>query len=300
MVLGQWSMVSAQVSAHMKLWDRKYRYPRVNVLEFQGDTPPLASYDAVYGHGAMWENEWIGFRVYMDHRQSIDLYGKRIAQMELDSTNFYTTDAQWEAGYGEDILFVGGSIGAGSFRGVEHGALKFVNPVKTRGQRILQEGPDTAIVEIYATDWQCLGKAVQFRQRFTAVRGHREVMVDVWLDGCLDTDTFATGVQKFEFNTSGIMRSDGLVCSWGSNVPDKEGHPDRVHTLGIAVRVPEAYLIEVKEDALNYLCLVHPVNGHIRYWLSAASDLQQEGGFHSAQQWLNYCKALVNDRSLQP
>ncbi|MBQ8968723.1 MAG: DUF4861 family protein [Bacteroidaceae bacterium] len=302
---GRLGWVSAQVAAHMKLWDRKYRYPRVNQVEFQGDVPQLAMYDAIYGHGAMWENEWIGFRVYMDHRQSIDLYGKKKMQLELDSTNFYTTPAQWQSGYGEDILFVGASIGAGSFRAYdEQGGLAFVSPVKARGQRVLSEGPDTAVVEIYATDWQHQGRTLQFRQCFTALRGHREVQVDVWLEDTpspltshlsllppLDSLTFATGVQKFEFNTSGFMRSDGLVASWGSNVPDKEGHPDRVHTLGMAVRVDEANLVDVKEDDLNYLCLIHPVAGHMRYWLSAASDMQQEGiAFHSAEEWFRWVK----------
>ena len=311
---------TAQVAAHMKVWDRKYRYPRVNAVEFQGDVPSLAMYDAIYGHGAMWENEWIGFRVYMDHRQSIDLYGKKQARLELDQTNFYTTDEQWAAGYGEDILFVGQSIGAGSFRGYvlkdeekgekvnggkgeKGGELVFVNPVKARGQRVLREGPDTAVVEVYATDWQYEGQTLQFRQRFTAIRGHREVQVDVYLSGEgvsggewrvesgeRNDILFATGVQKFEFNSSGTMRSDGLVASWGSNVPDKEGHPDRVHTLGMAVRVAEENLVEVREDDLNYLCIVRPVDGHIRYWLSVASDLEEGGGFHSAREWFEEVK----------
>ncbi len=286
----QLSTIQAQVSAHMKLWDRKYRYPRVNSIEYKGDVPSLAMYDAIYGHGAMWENEWIGFRVYMDHRQSIDLYGKKKAQMELDLTNFYTTDEQWAAGMGEDILFVGGSIGAGSFRGYEGDTLSFVNPVVARGQRVLAEGPDTAVVEIYANDWQYAGCTLQFRQRFTAIRGHREVLVDVWLQGAdVDALRFATGVQKFEFNSSGFMRTDGLVASWGSNVPDKEGHPDRVHSLGMSVRAAEENLVETKEDALNYLCILRPVGGHIGYTLAVASDLQPDG-FHTANAWFQWCR----------
>lgn len=324
----QLSTATAQVTAHMKLWDRKYRYPRVNSIEFKGDVPSLASYDAVYGHGAMWENEWIGFRVYMDHRQSIDLYGKKQARMELDETNFYTTDQQWAEGYGEDILFVGGSIGAGSFRGYVDEAPVFVNPVKARGQRVLKEGPDTAIVEIYADDWQYQGHCLQFRQRFTAIRGHREVQVDVFLEeqgarckkqercfgqeecpakassqsSVLNSQSsilnpqssilFATGVQKFEYSTSVLMQSDGLVASWGSNIPDKEGHPDRIHTLGMAVRVAPENLVKVKEDELNLLCIVRPVHGHIRYWLAVASDLQQQGGFHSANEWFKWAQEM--------
>lgn len=284
----------AQVSAQMKVWDRKYRYPRVNSIEYKGDVPSLAMYDAIYGHGAMWENEWIGFRVYMDHRQSIDLYGKKKAQMELDQTNFYTTDEQWTAGFGEDILFVGGSIGAGSFRGYEGDTLSFVNPVEARGQRVLSEGPDTAVVEIYVRNWQYADRLLQFRQRFTAIRGQREVQVDVYLEGKdVDVLRFATGVQKFEFNTSGFMLTNGVVASWGSNVPDKEGHPDRVHTLGMAVQVAEDNLVEVKEDALNYLCILRPVNGHIRYTLAVASDLQQEGGFHSADGWFQWVRSRL-------
>lgn len=292
-----YAVVSAQVRAHMKLWDRKFRFPRVNAVEFQGDEPPLAMYDAIYGHGAMWENEWMGFRVYMDHRQSIDLYGKKRPGMELDATNFYTTDEQWEAGFGEDILFVGASIGAGSFRGYVGDSLLLVSPVRARGQRVLREGPDTAVVEIYATDWEYMGRRLQFLQRFTVLRGQREVQVDVFLtadSGCaVDDLRFATGVQKFEFDTSGIVRTDGLVASWGSNVPDKAGHPDRVHTLGMAVRASRENLVEVREDALNYLCVLRPVGGHIRYWLAAASDLQQEGGFHSAAEWFEWVRGEV-------
>lgn len=283
---------TAQVHAHLKLWDRKYRYPRVNVVEFQGDVPQLASYDAVYGHGAMWENEWIGFRVYVDYRQSVDLYGKKHPQMELDSINFYSTPELMAQGFGEDILFVGPSVGAGSFRGYEDGAPVFVNPVKARGQRVLNEGPDTAVVEIYASDWQYKGRTLQFRQRFTAIRGHREVQVDVWLEGCTDEDVFATGVQKLERNNKGLMRKEtGLVGSWGANVPDKENHPELVETLGIGLRVSRDNLLEVKEDALNYLCLLHPVHGHIRYWVAAASDMQEEGeAFHSATDWFRWLK----------
>lgn len=280
----------AQVHAHMKLWDRKYRYPKVNSIEFQGNVPSLAMYDAIYGHGAMWESEFVGFRVYMDHRQSIDLYGKKQLQMELDSTNFYSTREDMEHGFGEDILFVGASVGAGSFRGYEAGEPVFVNPVSTRGQRVLNEGPDTAVVEIYATDWQYHGRVIQFCQRFTMFPGHRDVRVDVWLTGCPDEEIFCTGVQKLESASEGFMQTDGLVGSWGSNVPDKGNNPDLKETLGIGLRVDKVNLVEVKEDSLNYLCLVHPVGGHIGYTLAVASDMQQVGGFHDSKSWFKWLK----------
>ena len=273
----------------MKLWDRKYRYPKINSIEFQGDVPQLSSYDAIYGHGAMWENEWIGFRVYVDYRQSVDLYGKKTAQMELDSINFYSSRDLMAKGFGEDILYVGSSIGAGSFRGYEGNKPTFVQPVSARGQRVLNEGPDSAVVEIYARDWQYQGKTLQFRQRFTALRGKREVQVDVWIEGCSDRDIFCTGVQKLESDNMGYTDRRGVVASWGSNVPDK-AQKDLVERLGMAVRVDRQNLVEVREDDLNYLCLVHPVRGHIRYWLAAASDMQQKDGYHSSSDWFSWVR----------
>ena len=42
-----------RVYAQLKLRDQKLRYPRINSVEFDGTADPRATYDAIYGHGAM-------------------------------------------------------------------------------------------------------------------------------------------------------------------------------------------------------------------------------------------------------
>ena len=289
----------AQVYAHLKLRDAKLRYPKLNEIEFPGTTPTRATYDALYGHGAVCENEYVAFRVYMDHRQSLDLYGKRRPQLELDSTNFYT-DAHWRAkGYGEDILYAGTSVAAGSFRGWEDGHLTYIEHVGARGQRILKAGPDTAQVEVWDKDWQTNGKTLQMRQVYTMIRGKREMQVDIFLEGADDKDLFVTGVQKLEMDNEGFLGSrpksrnrhrrelKGLAASWGCNVPEK-GHPEIIHGVGLGVYVPSLYLHHTQEDDLNYLCFVHPVDGHIRYYISAYAWMQEENGFAKAEDWFGW------------
>jgi len=279
----------AQVYAQLKLWDSHLRFPKINEIEFQGADMTLATYDAIYGHGAMWESEYVGFRIYMDHRQSIDLYGKKYPQLELDSTNFYS-NASWMArGYGEDILFAGQSVAAGSFRGYVDGNPSYIDMVSARGQRIVNPGPDTVIVEVWDRDWEYKGKILQMTQRYTMLRGHRDVTVDIYLEGCSDDEIFATGVQKLEMDNEGMMEKRGLVGSWGRNVPDK-AHPELVEALGIGVYVPGKYLVQVKEDDLNYLCLLHPVKGHIRYYLAVAADMQVDNGYHDSKSWFGWLK----------
>ena len=47
----------------------------------------------------------VALRIYMDNRQSVDIYSKTTPQLELDVTGFYTTRDQLAQGYGCDILW---------------------------------------------------------------------------------------------------------------------------------------------------------------------------------------------------
>lgn len=277
-----------RTAAFMKVWDRKYRYPYINAIEYQGRNEPLATYDAIYGHGAQWESELVGFRVYMDHRQSIDIYGKPTPQLVLDKTNFYSTREDIAAGLGCDILFAGASVGAGSFRGYVDGKPTYVDSVEARGQRVIASGPVRAIVEVTDKNWFYNGKHLQMRQRYTIYAGHRDVEVDIRLAGAdIDSETFCTGVQKIEMDNEGYMEfTTGLVGSWGRNIPDKAAE-DLVEGVGLGVNVDLRYLTQKKEDDLNYLTILHPVDGHIRYHLAICA-LMEKDGFKDAKSWFNW------------
>ena len=273
-----------RTAAFMKVWDRKYRYPYINSIEYQGRNEPLATYDAIYGHGAQWESELVGFRVYMDHRQSIDIYGKPTPQLVLDKTNFYSTREDIAAGLGCDILFAGPSVGAGSFRGYVDGTPTYVDSVEARGQRVIASGPVRAIVEVWDKNWLYNDKALQMRQRYTIYAGHRDVEVDISIAGAgIDDELFCTGVQKLELDNEGFVTTDGLAGSWGRNIPDKAAE-DLIEGVGLGVCVPAAFLSTTKEENLNYLMLLHPVGGRIRYHLAICA-LMERDGFKDSQSW---------------
>ena len=289
-----------RVNAFMKVWDRKYRYPRINSIEYQGSNPPLATYDAIYGHGAQWETELVGFRVYIDHRQSIDIYGKPRPALTLDSTNFYSTRQDIAAGLGCDILFAGASVGAGSFRGYVNEQPTYVDSVQARGQRIIASGPVRTIVEVTDKGWLYNRRTLNMRQLYTTWAGHRDVQVDITIRNTSPTDSqlseqndepilFCTGVQKLEQQNQGFIMPDGLAASWGLNIPDKAAE-DLVEGVGLAVYVPAPYLNSTKEDQLNYLAIIHPdAFGHIRYHLAICA-LMEEGGFQNFTQWQNWTR----------
>ena len=298
------STFAPRTAAFMKVWDRKYRYPYINSIEYQGRNEPLATYDAIYGHGAQWESELVGFRVYMDHRQSIDIYGKPTPQLVLDKTNFYSTREDIANGLGCDILFAGPSVGAGSFRGFIDGQPTYVDSVEARGQRVIASGPVRAIVEVWDKNWWYNNKTLQMRQRYTIYAGHRDVQVDIQLAGpAVDDERFCTGVQKLEMDNEGYFPQalpsltggvgggsagggSSLVGSWGRNIPDKAAE-DLIEGVGLGVCAPSAYLTTTKEDAYNYLTILHPVNGHITYHLAICALMEQDG-FKDAKSWFRW------------
>ena len=289
-----------RTAAFMKVWDRKYRYPYINSIEYQGRNESLATYDAIYGHGAQWESELVGFRVYMDHRQSIDIYGKPTPQLVLDKTNFYSTREDIANGLGCDILFAGASVGAGSFRGYLNGQPTYVDSVEARGQRVIASGPVRAIVEVWDKNWWYNDKTLQMRQRYTIYAGHRDVQVDIQLRGAdIDSEQFCTGVQTMEMDNEGFLDellpsltggagggSGALAGSWGKNIPDKAA-PDLVEGVGLGVYAPAPYMAGIVEDSLNYLTILRPRDGYIRYHLAICA-LMEQTGFKNAKSWFNW------------
>ncbi|MDE5694069.1 MAG: DUF4861 family protein, partial [Duncaniella sp.] len=108
--------------AYLKHNYKNKKYPKISAITYPGDVDNRQMYNSIYGHGAVLEGLYNAIRVYMDNRQSVDLYAKNKPQLELETTGFYTTADQLDKGYGRDILWAGTSVAMGAFRGWQNGA----------------------------------------------------------------------------------------------------------------------------------------------------------------------------------
>ncbi len=277
----------AQTDAYIKIHDSHERHPRALAIEFPGDTPFPADYDALYGHGAVLENPWLAVRIYMDARQSIDLYLKQTPRLELDRTGFYSTKEMVDAGDGCDVLWYGKSVAMGSFRGYQNGNPVTIDSVAVRGQRVV----DNHTVQIYDKDWIFNGHPIQMTQTYSVSPDSRNIDVVVELEGYAPSDVFATGVQKIEHDNEGFILKNGIAGSWGNNIPDK-AHPDWIETVGLGIKVNPDNIVSAKEDDLNYLFLLRPdKEGKIRYTITA-SGTREKDGFKTSKDWFEEVKKL--------
>ena len=278
----------ARVYAQMRLNDKSQKNPHIRYITFEGSVPVKQSYSAMYHHGPAFESELVAFRAYMDNRQSIDLYGKKFRRLELAETNFYPKKEQLAAGYGDDVLWAGTSIGVGSFRGWVGGKLQTIDTVESRSAGVLASGPVRTVVEFFDRNWQYDGAVLNMTQRYTLYAGHRDVRVDISFReaGEAASKTFATGVQKLERDNVGFLDADGLAGSWGSNLAyknDTVNHPRE--TVGLGIYVPRRYLLSKQEDENNYLYQMRPdKDGKLTYYFTFAAA-KEERGYKNSKEW---------------
>lgn len=246
----------------------------------------------LHHHGADFESELVAYRVYFDERQTYDLYGKYNKQLELQTSQFYPDDEQLAAGYGDDVLWAGQTVGLGALRGWDGQKPTMVSPVKSRGQRMVASGPVRTIVELTDEGWQLGGQTFNIRQNVIIYAGHRDCDVQVYQDAPVKEVQFATGV----INLNGKMYSDhkGLVGDWGGNWPNGAkdsiaGKPKIV--VGLAVNVPEKYVISEPANQKDQFLYTLGMKGSDRLTYNMAFTCDKETfGFKDAKEWFAWMK----------
>ena len=294
--------VEPRIYTALQIRDKQDKHPDVLRVEAPGKS---FLFNDIYMHGITIESELTGYRIYFDHRQNIDLYGKRYRRIELPTTQFYTSEEQLKEGYGVDVLWAGNAIGCGSFKDWKKGQPENWTDVGVRGQRVVTTGSLRTVVEVY--DLGVRGEddlMYDMHQYYSLYAGHRDLQVEVALQPSrqgkksFEKKLFCTGVQKVGatadettrrgHKSQGYVKKDGLAASWGCDYPDMgKKQVWAPEPVGLAVYVPKEYISDTKEDDLNYLYVVKPDrNQTVHYWVSFCAD-KEEKGYHSAKEWFD-------------
>ena len=248
-------------------------------------------YHVLHHHGVAFENEMVALRIYMDKRQTVDLYGKFHKGLELRETQFYTSKEQKARGYGDDVLWVGNTFGLGALRGWNGSEPTMLDSVERRTQRILAQGPVRTIVEVEDGGWTIAPgiEPVNMTIRYTLYTGHRDIDVDVTFNRDMSAHTFATGIINVK-NSVELGDGKGLRGCWGTDWPATDTLKWKRETVGLGIYVPDKYRVkELPANKDNYTTLVKPVGRHLHYSI-AYTSANEDFGYHSAKEWEKYLK----------
>ena len=236
-------------------------------IEVWTDGPDVDTYHQLHHHGVAVESELMAYRIYFDKKQTIDPYCKRKPQLELAESHWYPNDSLLEAGYGDDILRVSGTVGVGSVK-YWNGKLFHIEEVGERQQLIVKKGRNKATIAVCDVDWTVPdGKEelpetrhiVNLDVRYTMKAGHRDMRCDVFCSA--PVEGLCTGVQtipaKGGKDTISLILPNGiLLASWGTDWPVNDSVKYAKETVGLGVFIPKEYAGVLVHDKRNNLCLL--------------------------------------------
>lgn len=246
------------------------------------------TYNVQHHHGAAFESELVAYRIYFNEKQTTDLYGKFHKGLELEESQFYPTDEQLKRGFGDDVIKVNSSCGAGTLRGWDGTQSTLIKPVAVRGQRILASGPVRTIVDAEVKGWQYQNKELNMINRYTLYAGHRDAQVDVLFDAPLDKEVFCTGVQNITGHADMFSDHNGLVASWGTDWPVNDTVKYKKENVGLATYIPKKYVVKETSDKENFLYTISaPGKSSFRYYTSFTS-CKETFGYPDKEKWFAY------------
>lgn len=260
-------------------------------LKVERDVNPFA---IVHHHGVAFESKLTAYRIYFDHRQTVDLYGKFKQRLELKETQFYPDEQQKANAYGDDVLWVGETFGLGTMRGWDGSKPTMVSDVDYRSQKVISHGPLRTIVEMKAWGWtpQPGQEPIDMSILYTQYAGHRDCTVDVFFSRPAVGYQFSTGLINVK-NSTEYSDHQGLRGCWGSDftVSEKDSAGHKRETVGLGICLAKANIIsEEPANKDNYGYVIQTPTNRLRYYITFGSD-NEEFGFHSASDWYNYLKA---------
>lgn len=250
-------------------------------------------YSIVHHHGVAFESELIAMRIYFDHRQTVDLYGKNRKGLEIKDTQFYPDEEQLKKGYGDDVLWCGTSFGLGALRGWDGQKQTMLEDVERRTQRVITMGPVRTIVEIVDAQWKPKPDLapVDMTTRYTLYGGHRDCAVDISFSQPVPNYLFATGLVNVEGSRE-YSDGKGLRGCWGSayavSGADTLTHPRE--TVGLGICIPRQHIVsEERANPVDYGYVVSTTTNKLHYDIVYTSD-KEKFGYHSADDWFGFLR----------
>ena len=265
-------------------------------------------YSAMHHHGPAFESELVAYRIYFDKKQSTDLYGKRVRQLELADGLWYSAERKdliEERNFGDDIILVGQTVSIGTLRGwddsIDEGVkdakgktqskMVMIDPFAWRQAHIVAKGPVRTVVDMNVEGWQYQGRTLNLKSRYILYAGNRECEVIQQFEGDTKDVEFVTGVLRVgtlhpddpalqkvrpSWRAVGTPSAEPKADEWLALASFGMDWADNNHELypvpqraGVACFVPAAYVTRQIEHPNQVLYGIHTDRQNaVRYYMS--------------------------------
>ena len=239
------------------------------------------SFDIRY-EGPGWESNRIGYRLYLDWRNAIDIFGKKTSKMILPIVGQDNFDSYHEmSDWGADILKAGKGIGIGSIdRYLNNEKLHFREVDSTIATVVNKNNESGVKVNYYG--WKTASDKIDFTSTLTIKPD--QLYTKHTIQASKEIKGICTGIVK-QKNTE-LLKKESKNKKWAylatygvqSLVPDK---------LGMAIFY-ETNTIENFVDAeFDHLLIFKPTTSKVSFYFLGAWE-QEKNGIQSQEEFVTY------------
>jgi hypothetical protein len=264
--------------------------------------------------GPSWENDKVGFRHYLDGRNSKDVFGKKIPAITPEDVGINSKGAVEDNyhvmyDWGRDIFPVGNSAGLGGFALLIDNKINrlgiigsdTINNIEKTTFKIVSEGPVNSVLSYNYQNWEASGNKYQAQETTSIWPGMYGYKNTISVNGLKGKETLVIAYSNLNNqNPLQVIDAGDFVCFI---LHDKLTY-ERQWILGTAVIVPKdvykGYIEAPKTGKLtdSYLIKLSAKNNQqVSYYPIAGWELSADSNFKDSKYFTNYVTTLAKQLS---
>lgn len=246
--------------------------------------------DFIRYEGPGWENKNVAYRLYLDWRNAIDIFGKKVDSIVLpyvgrDGYDSYHNEAPW----GQDILKAGNSLGIGGFGAYVNDEVVHFNSVK-KTELHIENTEEKASVLISYENWAVGKDTINLKSELSILPEDR--LTQVTLTPSSNAVSLCTGIVKFDWLPS--ITSNDSTATWNYVATyGKQTIAGKEDLLGMAIFYKTAEKQDVFDAKDDHLVVFKPSTATLTYYFLAAWD-KELGGIKDESSFKNYLQETLN------
>jgi hypothetical protein len=222
--------------------------------------------------GPGWENSQIGYRLYLDWRNAIDIFGKKVDTLVLpyvgqDGFDSYHEPSPW----GQDILKAGKSMGIGGYGRLVNNTIAHFQVVKNTFAKV-ENTESNSTINISYEGWETGNETIDLKSKLTIYPTDRFTKAE--LTPSEEITGISTGIVKFK--NIPLTKKEGekwaYIATYGNQtlVSDTD-------KLGMAVFYKLDEVAEQKEGVDDHLVVFKPTTSTLTYYFLGAWEQELNG-----------------------
>jgi hypothetical protein len=220
--------------------------------------------------GPGWESDKVGYRFYLDQRNAVDVFGKKVTEPVLQVVGQDNFDSYHEMRpWGMDVLKVGKSLGLGSIGTFHKTVAERVEKTDSVSCGILENGVVYASLITQYFGWKVETTKSDVTARTSIHAGSRLSSQELTVAG--DLPNICSGIVKDQnaemMSSRGGGKSFGYIATFGKQSLNDDN-------LGLVVFFDPSYFLEFTEDQHSHIVVLKPKMGRVRYYFAAAWQLE--------------------------